>query len=133
MTDLNYGDRVLVSAKLKRAYLGNDERGMTIRGYKREPLLSSWRLLEKPEGAEPYEGKWGQVEVKKRGIFLGYRTLTSGYVIPGYGGGSWDDYYPPEYRVTERTKVAYVSIGANTNPIHVPLDAIERAEPGDAS
>lgn len=126
MSDFEYGQRVLVTEKYRRTFLGHDLRKRVIKGYKREPLLSGYRLLEKPEGAEPFEGRWGQVQVEKEGIFLGYRTLTHGYTTAGCSYG--EDYEPPEYHVTERIKCAYVSVGKNTNPIHVPLDAIRGVE-----
>lgn len=70
------------------------------------------------------EKEWDTIDIKeRRGIFLGYRTLSNGYreydsEEVGYV------YYPREY-----IKAALVAFSVRMNPIYVPADCIRSVDP----
>lgn len=78
--------------------------------------------LERIYGKNPYDSKinkfWKYIHMQPtNGIFLGWRTLSNGYVVRYYDEGP--DYDPKEY-----IKVALVAYSPKRKPIYVPLEGV---------
>ena len=118
---MKLGDRVKVkkSASLHRGPLGYDLPDAIVKctggfyGAGRVQQLYGWSSTR----------PWKQDDEPVEAIFIGWRTLTDGYRTPG--GGSWDDYDPPEYHVVASYRVALVVFDERTNPVYVFPSACE--------
>ena len=91
---MKFGDRVVITARLKRGYIENLHSNEWMKGWKRSPLK------------EP-----------RTGIYLGYRTLSTGRVESDYEGTS---YHPFEY-----IRALLVAVSERENPVYALPEDVE--------
>lgn len=103
-----FGKRVTVSAVLKRYWKT-----------KTNPKEKPYPGQTSPLRGRPFK-YWKSLEMKisRKGIFLGYRTLSDGYLDYDYEEGN--TFIPEKF-----FKVALVCLSERENPVYVPLKFIK--------